>query len=218
MRISLPLLAGAVALTIAATARSSFPAEHMAPSPQDAPGSDEEQPAAKPLPMERFLFFAMLEGLYRSGVKNDVVAAMLERDGDTGWPRHFIWACPVCMPCFDALLLYEVRPNFAGRKMESNTFGNGLPPLTRMRILGSDPVARQEALTTLIQSWVQERIERLRLTPVERTALEKHLDKGRETGLVYLESYPKPPGNIQIYEHLTSCPWCEGANEGASAH
>src|SRR5947207_11898373 len=57
----------------------------------------------------QLVFFAVLEGLYRDGVSNDDVDRIIppgKNGKDTFDPEHFVYACPLCHPAFEAFRLY----------------------------------------------------------------------------------------------------------------
>src|SRR4029077_3675969 len=91
-------------------------------------------PANRGWPQSRgsqLVFFAVLEGLYRDGVANSDVDLIIP-PGPNGQPRfdpeHFVYACPLCHPAFEAFRLYRQRDDFFGLKAPVNTFGPGLDP------------------------------------------------------------------------------------------
>src|SRR5215467_14071305 len=51
----------------------------------------------------QLVFFAVLEGLYRDGVSNDIVDLIVppNKDGQSRFDsEHFVYACPLCHPAF----------------------------------------------------------------------------------------------------------------------
>ena len=100
---------------------------------------DTQKPREKPRiidpgSMTQLVFFAVLEGLYEDGVGTDDVDRILAVDPKTKQPRleeHFVYSCPLCMPAFDAMVLYRSRPNFYGRKDSSDNFGPAWNLLSR---------------------------------------------------------------------------------------
>src|SRR5436190_20481243 len=57
----------------------------------------------------QLVFFAVLEGLYRDGVSNDVVDLIIPSDKNCSSQfdlEHLVYACPICHPAFEALRLY----------------------------------------------------------------------------------------------------------------
>ena len=73
----------------------------------------------------KFVYFAVLEGLYEEGLSDAMVASILGE----GMTDHFVYGCPVCIPAYQAILLYKDRPGFVNRKRPARDFGSGLPAL-----------------------------------------------------------------------------------------
>jgi hypothetical protein len=98
----LTIISSAILLTLMAADR---------PAANHAPTSWPESRASQ------LLFFAVLEGLYRDGVSNDDVDLIIPPT-QSGKPRfdpeHFVYACPLCHPAFEAFSLYRKREAFYG--------------------------------------------------------------------------------------------------------
>ncbi|MDP6518592.1 MAG: hypothetical protein QF411_01725 [Planctomycetota bacterium] len=77
-------------------------------------------------PTQRLIFHAVLRGLFEDGVRDDVIGRLTRTDQATGMPYSFVYACPVCMPAYNALRVYAQRPEFYGDKQGATTFGPGL--------------------------------------------------------------------------------------------
>lgn len=160
------------------------------------------------------IFFAVLEGLYRDGVENRVVDAVLAEDPQSGWPLNFVKACPICMPAREAFRVYRARIQF-DNKEHSDTFGPGLEPEVVSRLTGGDPYELQSALGLLLQGWMQRRMESLRLTPEESAQWKDEMALRRKEGLSHLESYRRA-GVGGPMSSMKDCPSCDAAN-GACA-
>jgi len=158
------------------------------------------------------VFFAVLEGLYTDGVSNAAVDMILAKDPDTGYPQNFVWSCPICMPALDAFNLYRVRPRFAGLKIESDTFGDGLSQETLRDLASPFLDIRQAAIRGLVERWVERRVTSLRLTPEERARWDEAMEQRRKKGMAMLASYRsgERPGG---YAAMKACPFCDGAND-----
>jgi hypothetical protein len=161
------------------------------------------------------IFFAVLEGLYRDGVSSEVARAITAVDPQSLQPSSFVPGCPICMPALDAFLLYLERPPFRGKKLARDTFGSGLPAEQVALLTGSDPRARREALRELMQRWVYEHLDRLRLDPVERGAWTRELAARAETGMAILAGLQR--SGDALYGDFDECPLCLGAEAGSVA-
>jgi hypothetical protein len=160
---------------------------------------------------DREIFFAVLEGLYRDGVANDVVDAVIAIDPTTHYPANFVYACPVCMPAYDAFRSYRARPRFYGDKGGRDTFGGGLAPELARELTGTDVAGRQRAITALVQGWMVARMEALQLGSEERAEWAREMEERRKKGMAYLATY-RAQGLGGTYALMATCPLCEAAN------
>lgn len=180
------------------------------------PSGRQEDPAARlqDLRGTRFLFFAVLEGLYSEGVQPDVVAKVLAGNPDSaatgsGDVGHFIPGCPVCMPVRDAFLVYRDAPPILRwlKGPPRHGFGGGLPADVAAGFLSSERTVRLKALEALVGRYVRQRFAALRLTDAERAAVEADLALGRKLGMQILNASPELRAAFE-----ERCPSCEGAN------
>ena len=167
----------------------------------------------------QFIFHSVLEGLYEDGLTNDDVAQILMRREKESY-FHFIYACPVCNATIWALEAYQSRPgSFYGLKLSGGTFGGGLAKELHDQLFSKDPAQRLTAINTLVKSWIERRMKRLRLSVDEQKALVKQLELKREEGMKMLESFRKKEhgenfGVAQAapaYVDLTECAVCNAA-------
>ena len=184
---------------------------------------------------ERLVFFAVLEGAYVAGVREDAAARLIETGEEMEWPRWFVYSCPICMPAFDALRVYAARPGFFGDKMSADTFGPGLSSERRARLLGEDAPATREVVEELVGEWTRRYLAQLGLGDEERATLEGELAKMRKAGAELLHQYLEPAesqlapvdefdegtrrwleASRRHYEGWERCPSCEGAKEAGA--
>ncbi|MFN0009870.1 MAG: hypothetical protein ACKVXR_18410 [Planctomycetota bacterium] len=191
-------------LTLALVPQSASPAETKAP-PRPAAFAPESTGL-----YEEHIFFAVLEGLYHDGVSNEVVDRIIVKDEVSGYPANFVWACPACMPAYNAFVVYRARPTFVGEKVPRDTFGPGLAPAKVERLTAVDLPVAQAALEELIASWMDRRMESLRLTDGERSQWRIEMEERRKLGMSFLNAYRKNLGGS--YASMKTCPICEGAN------
>ena len=140
----------------------------------------------------RFIFYAVFEGLFEDGVEDDVLAAMKGRH----FHNNFIYACPICTPVYQALQVYEARPELTGYKAEKpKHFGKGLDEEIRKVMLGKDPDARRAAIRELISIYIERRIRSQQLNADQekqlRTELKALNDKGTEMLKFYQSGWEK---------------------------
>jgi hypothetical protein len=142
-----------------------------------------------------------------------VVDALTTRDEETGWPHHFIYACPVCMPSWDAFAVYRQRPGFFSRKLPRDTWGPGLDEETRRGLLEGGRGQRMFVLRELVRRWIDARLDRQRLIPAEREAYAKRFERMRKEGLGFLRVYQADEKLAHIYAGADFCPFCDAACE-----
>lgn len=163
----------------------------------------------------RFIFYAVQEGCYESGLTTDDVSQILLKDTTaTNLYSHFVYACPVCTPTIHALEAYRSRPaRFYSMKSPATTFGPGLSADLKKQLYSNKPEDRLAAINTLMQDWIAKRIALLRLSEPERTELQKQLEAMRKKGMSYLKSFEKDPSGYPVSAFATvhQCAACNGA-------
>lgn len=138
---------------------------------------------------QRFIFYSILEGLYEDGVSTeDVNQILMRRKGEHHF--HFIYACPVCTAAVWAFEAYSLRPEkLHCVKAGDSTFGWGLTKKIRDDLHSDDVKKRLSAINTLIDRWIERRIDVLRLTEKERMDLLEDLKDKRELGRARLNQF-----------------------------
>lgn len=185
----------------------------LSPAPQTAPSAP---PAGEIFGAHgQQIFFAVLEGLYRDGVSNEVVDKIIAIDDQTQYPANFVKACPACTPAYEAFCVYRGRPAFH-LKLAIDTFGPGLPPDQVERLTAVDLAVSQLALEQLIQGWMERRMSALRLTDDERAEWRMEMEERRKAGMEWLDRYQQM-GLGGSYASMKTCPSCEGANGACKA-
>jgi hypothetical protein len=179
-----------------------LPAALTAPLPGGGAGCAKEA-----VDYESELFFAVLEGLYRDGVTNDVVEGLLVPN-DAGGAALFVPGCPICTPAFNAFLVYRTRPAFAGKKIDQDTFGPGLPEGVAAACTGPDMDARFKALNGLIEGWVAQHIKSRRLTADEAAEWRRIMEEWRKKGMGGLQQQQVAGRDFS----LKTCAVCDAAN------
>lgn len=174
----------------------------------------------------RLIFHAVLEGLYEDGVSGEALEQLIP-DPESMWiegepqKTNFVYSCPICMPTFDALRLYQSRePFYAQKGTVYNTYGPGLSDEWLARLKG-DPNERRDAIQELVQTWVNRRLDRMKLTPAERSAIEINLTEMKKDGEMRLKNFQdRYNGDLfaELYEGWKKCAACEGASTFMSAH
>tara|TARA_R110001592_G_scaffold88213_4_gene259879 strand:+ start:155 stop:871 length:717 start_codon:yes stop_codon:yes gene_type:complete len=167
----------------------------------------------------RFIFLAVLEGLYEDGVSRDDVARMLKQE-EGQYFDHFIAHCPLCTAVIQALEVYAARPDFymyKGRnyQIEEATFGPGLSDKVRAD-LGSDEVeVRLTAIFGLLSKWMNVRMGRVYPSEKARAPLLAQLELGKKEGLRMLEQFRRDPARLKMlapgFANIEHCAACSAA-------
>ena len=160
------------------------------------------------------VFLAVLEGLYLDGASNEVVDAIICPDPKTGQPqfhKHFVDACPLCNPTFNALLVYRSRPSFYGYQKPKDTLGPGLKPELVKQLRSAKRAERLAAIQSLVETWVRRRLDSLALTADQRAAWASKLEEGRKQGMERLKQSQAQGHNAD----WKGCAICDGAFAGS---
>jgi len=156
------------------------------------------------LDLDRFLFFATLEGLCEDGMPDTAVTAVLERDYK-GQYRNFVYACPVCSPVVEGFRAYSMRHDFYYSR-KGDPLSPGTSPAIAAVVEGlASPEAtkRGAALDDFVRRCTERHMERLRLRDDEKADLRRRFREGRKKGMEVLRSSE----GFQF----KSCPSCDGA-------
>jgi hypothetical protein len=156
----------------------------------------------------QLVFFAVLEGLYRDGVANDDVDLIVppNQRGEPQFERqHFVYACPLCHPAFEAFRLYRNRQDFFGLKAPVNTFGDGLSEPIRAALRSRDAAERRHAIERMIKRWVTEHLDSMRPSDSERATITSQIEEGRKQGMNHLQQA------ADRSRSRTNCPICDGS-------
>ena len=160
------------------------------------------------------VFFAVLEGLYLDGASNEAVDAIICPDPKTGQPHfheHFVDACPLCNPTFNALVVYRSRPSFYGYQKPIDTLGPGLKPELVKQLRSAKRAERLAAIQSLVETWVRRRLDSLALTADQRAAWASKLEEGRKQGMERLKQSQALGHNAD----WKGCAICDGAVAGS---
>ncbi len=205
---SMKLAATAFLLLLAAC--HSVPASQSSATPASSSSAPVTNAKPAPTPADRgVLFHLVLDGLYHEGVDNEDVDVMLARDATTSAFRFFVYACPLCLPTIDALQLYRGRPAFYGLKMQSDTFGDGLPAAESAALRGGDDKAKLAVMHDFVERCVQRKMASLRLTAEERKEWRLMLTEMAAKGGEMLK-YARQAGTAGALSESKGCAVCDG--------
>jgi hypothetical protein len=170
--------------------------------PPSAARASESWPQSR---ASQLVFCAVLEGLYRDGVSNRDVDLIIPpgKDGQPTFDKeHFVYACPLCHPAFEAFRLYRQRQPFFGMKAPVDTFGPGLDPALAAGLRSPLAAQRRETIERLINRWVRQRLDLMRLSDTEHDAITREIQQGRKQGMRALDP---------TSQSRTNCPICDGS-------
>ena len=164
----------------------------------------------------QFVFFAVLEGLYRDGIQNEIVDAIIGEKilkKDDKVKTHFVFRCKLCHATYEAFRTYRNRPAFMQTKGAS-TFGKG-SDLKLLKKLGSnDARTRIYAMGGLVRPWIMHRIKETRKTPEEKTAMKKQFEKYAQEGANLLKTHKRAKDGFYLdWSFYGSCQACEAAKD-----
>lgn len=172
----------------------------------------------------QFIFFATLEGLYRDGVSDKEVDALLATKGKDGGYLNFIYTCPICMPVEGAIVTYKVRPSIHHLKTLNHqtgerTFGKqGLPQEVSDALRSENPRIRLKAVNELVGKWIDYRMDHSAMTDGQKKDLIEELKKRRKQGMEALRQFAMKmngPDSMKYfaagYEDGDECAVCNAA-------
>jgi hypothetical protein len=142
----------------------------------------------------KFVFYAVLEGLYDDGADPKTMKRLLDEG------PHFVDGCPICEPARHAIKVYVAAPNL-WLKQPSRGFGTGLPKEIGEALAKDDRALRLKGLENLVARYAQARFDKLRFTDKERKEMQALLQSGKKLGMGALRQ-----------GFGDECPSCEGAN------
>ena len=166
--------------------------------------------------MCQFVFFAVLEGLYRDGVQNEIVDTIIGEKilkKDDKVKTHFVFRCKLCHATYEAFRTYRNRPAFMQTK-GATTFGKG-SDLKLLKKLGSkDARTRIYAMGAMVRPWIMHRIKETRKTPEEKIAMKKEFGKYAQEGANLLRTHKKVRDGFYLdWSFYGSCQACEAAKD-----
>ena len=216
MRRTTTVAAGAAVLCLAAVLAGT--ASRAAPQDTGAPPAEStKRNGVDHLARNRFLFFAVLEGLMEDGMGDDAVKAVLEKDAKDRY-RNFVSACDVCSPVLEAFRAFDGREGEHGfyysRKGDpyAGTDGTRIPAEIASMLADPDVAARRKGLALFVARCVARRLALLRLDDKERGRWQRDIAIGRKEGMSFLRRWNESPTERTDME---TCPNCDGAADGA---
>lgn len=176
------------------------------------PAHAEEVDAAR---FRKLVFFSVLEGLYETGVPDEVVDRILTHDPKSGLPMSFIKGCPVCQPVYDAFKAYRARPVMWGAGRD---FGPGASQELITALSDPNDLKRTAAVGDFISDIMARKVAQAALawSPEERKAWCATFEAAAKEGERQLQLL-QAQGGPAAYQMMWSCLVCDGARKGGCA-
>ena len=126
--------------------------------------------------MIRFVFLAVLEGLYEDGADSLLLKGLLEKPPED----LFVYKCPICDAVQSAMSAY-VTGNIPGIWV-GELYGEDFPEDIRAGLGDQDRDRRLDALESLVSRYVKRRFDTHRMEPEDESRLKKFLLEGKRFG------------------------------------
>ncbi len=123
--------------------------------------------------------------------------------------------CPLARAVVLAARLPQRQSGRQGSASLKREARPGVGPALRERLHSEDAAARSEAIRGVVEDFVQRRLERSRLSEVQRASLAQYLRQMRKKGMAILMEYQQddaPEDYLDLYREWSACPSCDGAN------
>lgn len=165
------------------------------------------------------IYSAVWEGLFRDGVQPEVakwIACGGPPRTDGLQNTFFVGGCPLCRPVMEAFAQYaDHTPLFTFKPPHNWTLGKGLPQDSIDRLHSADLNTRLGELRTLVQRWLGDRLDQMKLSTDERARWDAQFERARADGMKRIKQnieLDHQRGERSIYEEWTACPSCDGGN------
>ncbi len=141
----------------------------------------------------RFLYFAVLEGLWEDGPDPGLFKPLLDAPRD-----HWVPKCPVCTPVSHAFRMYVEMPDVPVFDARGHVF----PKEWAEKLKSLKREDRLAALEAMVAAYVQRRFERSAMNPAERAQMRLAIEAAKKDGMAQLGA-----------DFGLSCPSCSGATK-----
>ena len=166
-------------------------------------------------PLCQFVFFAILEGLYRDGIQDEVVDLVLGEtvDLDVKVKHCFVFKCELCHAAYEAFALYKARPAFKNTEGKT-TFGKGAGEGVIKELKSEDTRTRVYAMGNLIRPWIQHRVKETRMTVEEQKVMAEQFREYAREGSKLLSTFKRAKDTVYInWNFYGTCQACEAAED-----
>lgn len=162
----------------------------------------------------QFVFFAVLEGLYKDGVSSEVVDLVINpaKDIDNKVKHTFVFQCDICHAAYEAFVLYGRRQAFQ-KTGARDTFGKGVDARIVEGLKSPEARTRVYTLGGLIRPWIAARVELLKLSKEKQDELVVTLLKFKEEANTKLGKLRSEDPLYKDWMFYGGCQACEAATE-----
>lgn len=162
----------------------------------------------------QLVYFAVIEGCYRSGLQNEAVDAIITppTPDQPGVKTCFVFQCDLCHAAYEGFVTYRRRQSFLGGS--ADTFGPGVSAEVIAALKDPTPSTRVITMGKLMRPWIRERVRSMNLSADDlRLMAERflvHINKGKQL----LTEYRKEPGSVyEEWNFYGYCQACEASEE-----
>lgn len=167
-------------------------------------------------PLCQFVFFAVLEGLYRDGVQNEVVDLIIGKPIKTESDQVknvFVFRCELCHATYEAFRTYRARPVFRDTSAQA-TFGAGVDKKFMEDLKSEKPRLRVYAMGRLVRPWIMHRIGETRRTEEEKAEMKTQFERYLKEGERILRKHQRGKDAFYLdWSFYGTCQACEAAKD-----
>ena len=151
---------------------------------------------------DRFVFHAVLTGLYEDKAPRDIVGKIVQHGGakDERTDPFFVHKCPICWRVQTAFEAYLASPD--PLLAQESRF----PQAYKQMLAGNDRQTNLRALNQLVGSYINRHYVRLNMSKQQRDRMQSLIEAGREFGTNQLER-----NDAARIMFPAACPSCQGA-------
>ena len=163
-------------------------------------------------PHGQFVFFAVLEGLFRDGVSNEVVDLVINpKKGPDDKIKHcFVIQCEICHAAYEAFVLYRRRKVF-DNSGERSTFGKGVDKKFKKGLESSSAGRRVRTLGRMMRPWIVSRANKMIMSEEEKIELIDKLMKFKGEADNLLSNFRSTDPSYKDWSFYGACQACEAA-------
>ena len=174
-------------------------------------------------PVCKAIFEAVLEGLHRDKVSDEIVAIVIgkkskKKDSKTIEERmkiSFVLDCPLCDPTFEAFLAYQMRDKSRKVKTEvvsGTQSSEGIKDSLQADLLSKFSKERFNAIAGVTSAWISEKLNsKHQLKPEEIQAWKERIRKRASEGKDKLMALKMTDEHYKFWEIYWGCAACNGA-------